>query len=214
MDPYQVLGVSSDANDDEVKAAYRTLAKKYHPDSYANNPLADLAAEKMKSINQAYDQITKMRQGGGVYEEKTGYGGSYSGSTTSGYSTSGFRNIRDLINAGRIREAQSVLDAVEQSRRNAEWHFLRGIVLCNVGYINEGHLELQNAVQMDPGNPEYSQALERVNSQMNGGFQRRPYGGFGGNGYGNGNMQSSECNSCDLCASLACMNCLCGFGGC
>jgi DnaJ-class molecular chaperone with C-terminal Zn finger domain len=214
MDPYQVLGVSPDASDDEVKTAYRTLAKKYHPDAYADNPLADLAAEKMKTINQAYSQITKMRQGGG-YEDKSGYsGGGYAGSSYSGYSDSGFRNIRDYINAGRIREAQSMLDSVEESRRNAEWHFLRGIVLCSVGYINEGHLELQNAVQMDGNNPEYRQALERVNSQMNGGFRRSPYGGFGGYGYGNGNMQTSDCNSCDLCAGLACANCLCGFGGC
>ncbi|HBG56338.1 MAG TPA: molecular chaperone DnaJ, partial [Ruminococcaceae bacterium] len=56
-DPYKVLGVSPDATDAEVKAAYRKLAKKYHPDNYADSPLADLAGEKMKEINEAYDQV-------------------------------------------------------------------------------------------------------------------------------------------------------------
>ena len=63
-DPYSVLGVSQNASDDEVKKAYRELARKYHPDNYQNNPLADLAEEKMKEINEAYDTITKQRSGG------------------------------------------------------------------------------------------------------------------------------------------------------
>ena len=64
-DPYKVLGVSSSATDDEIKKAYRALVKQYHPDNYTNNPLADLAAEKMKEINLAYDEIQKIRAGGG-----------------------------------------------------------------------------------------------------------------------------------------------------
>ena len=58
-DPYSVLGVSPNASDEEIKKAYRELARKYHPDNYQNNPLADLAEEKMKEINAAYEQITK-----------------------------------------------------------------------------------------------------------------------------------------------------------
>lgn len=61
-DPYQVLGVSPSASDEEVKTAYRNLAKKYHPDNYADSPLADLASEKMKEINEAYDSIMRMRK--------------------------------------------------------------------------------------------------------------------------------------------------------
>ena len=60
-DPYSVLGITPEATDEEVKQAYRTLARKYHPDNYQNNPLADLAEEKMKEINEAYEAITKMR---------------------------------------------------------------------------------------------------------------------------------------------------------
>ena len=67
MDPYKVLGVSPDATDDEVKQAYRKLAKKYHPDRYQNSPLADEASEKMKEINSAYDMILDMARKEGNY---------------------------------------------------------------------------------------------------------------------------------------------------
>ena len=60
-DPYAVLGVSSSASEEEIKRAYRDLVKKYHPDNYANNPLADLAEAKMKEVNEAYDAIMKAR---------------------------------------------------------------------------------------------------------------------------------------------------------
>ena len=60
--PYEVLGVSETATDEEVKAAYRNLAKKYHPDNYTDSPLADVAEQKMKEINEAYDMINQMRQ--------------------------------------------------------------------------------------------------------------------------------------------------------
>lgn len=80
-DPYKVLNIPSTATDEEVKKAYRELARKYHPDNYHDNPLADLAQEKMKEINEAYDTITRMRsgRGGGTYQapnsQTSGYGG-------------------------------------------------------------------------------------------------------------------------------------------
>ena len=61
-DPYQVLGVPSTATDEEVKKAYRDLARKYHPDNYHDNPLADLAQERMKEINEAYETVQSQRK--------------------------------------------------------------------------------------------------------------------------------------------------------
>ena len=70
-DPYKVLNVARNASDEEIKKAYRTLARKYHPDNYAGGDLADLASEKMKEINEAYDQIQKERAAG---QSGAGYG--------------------------------------------------------------------------------------------------------------------------------------------
>lgn len=79
-DPYQVLGVPSTATDEEVKKAYRNLAKKYHPDNYHDDPLADLAQEKMKEINEAYEEIQNQRKRGASGNGYGAYGGSYGGS--------------------------------------------------------------------------------------------------------------------------------------
>lgn len=93
MDPYKVLGVVPDATDEEVKAAYHSLARKYHPDNYVNNPLADLAQEKMKQINEAYDMVQRQRkQGSSANARSYGSQGSYS-SQDSGQ----FSDIRRLI---------------------------------------------------------------------------------------------------------------------
>ena len=96
-DPYEVLGISPDAGDDEVKRAYRELARKYHPDNYQNNPLADLAEEKMKEINEAYDAITKGRAGGA---------GSYGGSAgAQSYGYGGGASYQQRQNSGEIGRA-------------------------------------------------------------------------------------------------------------
>ena len=81
-DPYEVLGVSRTASESEIKAAYRNLAKKYHPDNYTDSPLADLAEEKMKEVNEAYDAIMQEKKNGGsAYGSAGGYGGSYNASS-------------------------------------------------------------------------------------------------------------------------------------
>lgn len=66
-DPYQVLGVSRGASDEEIKKAYRALSRKYHPDANVNNPNRDEAEEHFKEVQQAYDQIMKEKQQGGGY---------------------------------------------------------------------------------------------------------------------------------------------------
>jgi len=121
-DPYQILGVSENASDDEVKKAYRDLARKYHPDNYHDNPLADLAQEKMKEINAAYEEINKRRSGSAP---RGGYGGGYSssgsygpGSSRGGYQQYGYsggasssvlQQVRIAIQTGDISRAEALL---------------------------------------------------------------------------------------------------------
>ncbi len=109
-DPYQVLGISQSATDDEVKNAYRQLARKYHPDNYVDNPLADLATEKMKEINEAYDEIQRRRRGGGQSQYGQSHGGQgYGGQQSYGQSQyappSQLDDIRQMIQNGRLPEA-------------------------------------------------------------------------------------------------------------
>ena len=70
MDPYQVLGVSRSASDEEIKKAYRSLSRKYHPDANVNNPNKAQAEEKFKEVQQAYDQIMKEKQQGSGYGDR------------------------------------------------------------------------------------------------------------------------------------------------
>ena len=116
-DPYKVLGVSPDATDEQIKTAYRELAKKYHPDNYDQSPLADLASEKMKEINEAYDAIVnerkQQRYGGAA---ASGYGGADGYRRSSNYS-----DVRQLIMNGRVADAEQILNGVPTSGRDAEW---------------------------------------------------------------------------------------------
>lgn len=214
-DPYKVLGVSSNASEDEIKAAYRELAKKYHPDNYANNPLADLAAEKMKEINEAYDAVVRHKNTGGAGAGGSSGGGSYGGGAQQGGYDPGYagqtggkyQNIREFINQNRVAEAQSLLEHIPAGQRDAEWYFLRGCVFYKSGWVNEAYTHFQTATRMDPQNDEYTRAFRQLSWQMNN-------RGFGSNfgGYQGGNAQG--CNGCDLCTSLMCMDCLCsGMGG-
>ena len=115
-DPYEILGVSRNATDDQVRAAYRELVKKYHPDKYQGNPLADLAEEKLREVNEAYDQIMKERsssagsgyQGSSGAYGNSGYGnaGGYgSGGAYSGQNAADFRTVRQYIDAGNFSQA-------------------------------------------------------------------------------------------------------------
>ena len=213
-DPYKILGVSPTATDDEVKAAYRALARKYHPDKYRDSDLAEMAGEKMKEINAAYDEVQKMRAGqttgqGSAYGNGNGYGGSYGGGNPFGGQTYGqahqsgnpFITARRLINMRRVAEAAQVLSTVPETQRGAEWHFLMGCIAVNRGHFVDAQQFFDTACGMDPANPEYQDARDRLRNRAN---------GFGGGQY----TRSSSCSCCDICAALACMDCCCGSGCC
>ncbi len=195
-DPYKVLGVSRDATDDEIKAAYRELAKKYHPDNYADNPLSDLVEEKMKEINEAYDMIRKERAGGGS-SGSAGSSGGYGG-TYNGYSGTGnLMKVRQLISMGRYSEAELTLDSMSQNDRGAEWHYLKGCVLLQRGAVYDAQKHIDTACYMDPNNAEYSNARDSIRGYAAGGGRR-----YRTAGAGSGDM-------CDLCSTLICMDCMC-----
>ncbi|MGN1059621.1 MAG: DnaJ domain-containing protein, partial [Clostridia bacterium] len=164
-DPYEVLGVSRDATQEEIKKAYRKLAKQYHPDNYANNPLADLAAEKFKEINEAYEQLSGGRQQNGGYQQSNGWAGGYR-SGQAGRQTGGagnFAQIRNLINMNRLDEAEQALDQL--SNHNGEWFFLKGTIFIRRGWHAQGLNFIRQAVNMEPNNMEYRMTLNQYMNQ-------------------------------------------------
>ena len=201
-DPYQVLGVSPNAGDDEVKRAYRELARKYHPDNYHDNPLADLAEEKMKEINEAYDAITRSRSGGAgghsggsSAQSQGGYGYGYGSAYQQQRQSTGggsFVQARQCINRGDLEGAERLLQGLG---RNGEWYFLMGSIAYRRGWLDEARQNYQIAVQMDPGNMEYRQAF---NMMQRGGYGYQP------------DMAGAQCDGMDCCTAMMCMNCLCG----
>ena len=207
-DPYKVLNIPSTATDEEVKKAYRELARKYHPDNYHDNPLADLAQEKMKEINEAYDTIQRQRQGRGTgssggygySQQQSAYGYQQRQQTYSG--NSAFQRIRMAINRNDLAMAEQLLSQIQD--HNGEWNYLKGTICYRRGWVDEARRYYQNACQMDPGNPEYRQALNYVE---NGGDSYRP------EGY---DVYSTGCSSGNMCGKLACTYLLCNacsFGG-
>lgn len=205
-DPYQTLGVAETASDEEIKKAYRVLARKYHPDNYHDNPLADLAQEKMKEINAAYEEINRRRSAGGSGHgggQAAGYGGGY-GSYQQTYrqqsGSSVLQQVRIAIQTGNLTRAEALL--ANYTDHNAEWNFLRGAVCYRRGWMDEAKRYYETACQMDPGNPEYRQALEFMKT----GTQRsyRPGGGQFGTDLCGGN----------LCLPLCCLYSLCPGGYC
>ena len=193
-DPYQILGISRNATDEEVKNAYRNLAKKYHPDSYGDNPLADVAEEKMQEINEAYDSIMATRKSGKKSGTNYGY--------TNSYETN-FPEIRSLINQNRLEEALELLDGTPVQNRNAEWYFLNGTVLYRRGWFDQAYTSFATASRMDPANPEYRNAVNNAQRQANR-SQHNPYRTYNG---------GANCDACTMCQGLICADCCCEMAG-
>ena len=204
--PYDVLGVSPDASDDEVKKAYRDLTKKYHPDANVNNPLAELAEEKFKEVQEAYDEIMRQRESGGGYSYGYGnssYGGSSYGGGSSSYGGSEqdvqMQAVFNYINSRHYREALNLLNRMPN--RNAMWYYASGAANAGIGNNVGAWEQAAEGVNMEPNNVQFRQLLNQLdwNSQR---YQNNPYGG----GYGAG---GTSCGTGNLCCDLWCADSLC-----
>ena len=215
MDPYQVLGVSRDVSDDEIKKAYRNLSRKYHPDANINNPNKAQAEEMFKKVQAAYDQIMKERQygGHGTAGSQYGPGSSHYGGYSGGFGGFGgfgasdreeeprMQAARNFINSGHYQEACNVLNSIQE--RNARWYYYSAIANSGIGNQINALEYARKAVQMEPGNAEYRQLVSRLENNGRWYADRGTQYGFGTDG-------RSNCLS-DLCCCM-CASSMCGGG--
>jgi curved DNA-binding protein CbpA len=194
--PYEVLEVKEGASKDEIKSAYRELVKKYHPDQYGNNPLRDLAEEKLREINEAYDYL--MNKSGSTPNYKENNYREYN-SSNSGYGD--YSEIRRDLQNGNIRAAEEKLSRINV--RDAEWNYLMGLVSLRKGWYDNAYNYVSNACDLDLNNFEYRQTFNNLRNR-NTGYRQTYYG----------RNTRGDSDFCDICTTLWCADTLCEcFGG-
>lgn len=198
--PYQILEVSPNASNDEIKKAYRELSRKYHPDSYANNPLSDLAEEKFKQVQEAYEQIMRERENG----YNGGNSNSQSYQSNAEDSSSEMTEAYNYLNARRYQDALNVLSRI--SNRSARWYYFSAVANNGIGNNMLALDHARQAVAMEPGNSEYEKVLNQLQWQS----QRYQNTRNNNPGYGTGNLccdlwcadSLCECMGGDLCSCM------------
>mgnify|MGYP003623727948 CR=1 FL=1 len=189
MNPYEVLGVPENATANQIRDAYRKLVKQYHPDQYQYNPLKELANEKLKEVNEAYETLNK--KAGGAGQSGWSSDSRQGGRNYAGGNAASFERVNDALGRNDLRQAEELLMSI--GNRNGEWHYLMGVVRLRQGNANMARTEFEMAMRMEPNNMVYRQAYE---SLMNSG---RPYR----------KNRGGDVSPCSICAGLYCAACCC-----
>ena len=173
------------------------MVKKYHPDQYQDNPLSKLAEEKLREVNEAYDYLMKNTSP----RQETSHANNTGGNWNSQNSNDFFNQVKNHINTGNVKLAEDMLDST--GNRNAQWHYLKGLIFMRKGWYDEAYSHIQRAVNMDPSNYEYRSALGRMNTNNNA-YRTNSFN----RGYGN---QGPDL--CTICQCLWCSDCCCELSG-
>ncbi len=171
-DPYTVLGVPRGSSHQAVDEAYKRKARAYREAG---------RYDKLAELDEAYDEI--IMQSSGSYT----------------FVGNDFSDIEAKINAGRLEDAQTLLDGIPLASRNAQWYYLRGVVYERKGWLDEAANHFRSAYNMDPGSDVYRQACERADRARSGGYRTSRQKHSSGR----------ECSACDMCTGLLCADCCC-----
>ena len=203
---YSVLGLRDGASEDEIKTAYRGLAKQFDPQSREAGPLKEQAEAKMAELNEAFDLLMSVMRTGSAPRPSDEPLSSQNAAANGRY-----RGIRQLINQGNVEQALAELNAIADGANDAEWNFLVGSAYYYKGWVAEALRYFQTACRLAPGNREYEAALRNLQSSADGAMPGSPYANQ--TPYG---AQAVSCSCCDMCTAMMCMDmcCGCGRGGC
>lgn len=180
--PYEYLGVGRNATEKDIMDAYRRIAGEI-----TNSDIPDSEkTRRMNELNNAYDTILNDLRGTTSYtnNQNNDYG-----------NYSQFSDVRQRINSGRIDDAETILNGVPVQVRNAEWHYLKGVIHQRRGWLNEAYSCYRTACSMDPSNQEYSAAFNSLNNNATGGYRTT--------------KNTSNGDVCNICSGLLCADCCC-----